>query len=285
MYHSNRFSAVKQHLRARRNQKELTIRSVRAKPHDLDAPLVVSLTSFPKRYGTLPLTLKSLLKQTVKADKVVLWIAEEDMATLPDEVLELRGAGLEIRSCENLRSFKKLVPALQENPNRYLVTADDDVYYEKDWLEKLVTGAHKHPKYVISHRTHQITYDVNGRIKPYGQWKHNISRKGASRENFATGVSGVLYPPNSFHPMTTDKSVFMRICATTDDIWFHWMARLTGTEVYHLGPKRRIVEWPSSQEISLRSHNHGQDHLNGNDTAIEAMIEHFGQPTLEENRK
>ena len=49
--------------------------------------------------------------------------------------------GLEIRECDNLRSFKKLVPALQTFPNAFIVTADDDLYFAPNWLETLATAA------------------------------------------------------------------------------------------------------------------------------------------------
>ena len=38
--------------------------------------VIISLTSFPKRMKTLPLTLESLFRQTVKPTKIILWLAE-----------------------------------------------------------------------------------------------------------------------------------------------------------------------------------------------------------------
>ena len=51
------------------------------RPHGLPVPLIISLTSFPARYDTLHLTLKSLMGQSVRPDRVILWLAEE--ATQP----------------------------------------------------------------------------------------------------------------------------------------------------------------------------------------------------------
>ena len=48
------------------------------KKHQLPAPLIVSLTSYPVRFKTLPKTLKCLLNQSIIPDKIILWIAYED---------------------------------------------------------------------------------------------------------------------------------------------------------------------------------------------------------------
>ncbi len=63
----------------------------------------------------------------------------------PPAVIRLRAYGLEIRFCENLRSYKKIVPALQEYPDAILVTADDDWLYTQDWLAGLWHPYERHP--------------------------------------------------------------------------------------------------------------------------------------------
>ena len=79
---------------------------VRGARHRLDREVVVSLTSFPPRFSTLHLTLRTLLNQSVSPDRIVLWIAHQDMALLPRKVLALQTQGIEIRPCDDLRSFK-----------------------------------------------------------------------------------------------------------------------------------------------------------------------------------
>ena len=48
------------------------------KKHSLDKELVVSLTSYPSRFNILPITIQSLLNQTVKPDRIILWLYEKD---------------------------------------------------------------------------------------------------------------------------------------------------------------------------------------------------------------
>src|SRR6056297_1722336 len=64
----------------------LHVRPLNVKNHGLPGELIVSLTSYPKRFKTLPLTLASILNQSVKPNKVILWIAYEDKSKLPKKV-------------------------------------------------------------------------------------------------------------------------------------------------------------------------------------------------------
>jgi hypothetical protein len=88
------------------------------RPHNLPSELIVSLTSYPRRFPILDFAIRSLLNQTVRPDRVILWLAEDDVTYLPSAVRRL--AGLEIRTCRDLRSFKKLVPLWRNSRARSL---------------------------------------------------------------------------------------------------------------------------------------------------------------------
>ncbi len=274
----NWFSHLKWLFRVRACKNELAKRHVTPRAHGLDAPLVVSLTSYPPRFAQLHLTLRCLLEQTVQPDEVLLWIAHDDMEKLTPEILDLKSQGLTIHPCQELRSYNKLVHAIQENPHRYIVTADDDIYYAADWLEKLTTTANQYPSQIIAHRAHRVTYQADGAMMSYEQWETNISGPHDGSDIFATGVGGVLYPPNSLDEMSTQVEQFSSLSPTADDIWFYWMARRKGTTVRHVGPKTRVIEWPGSQTVSLRSTNRGIEDNNGNDTAIANLTRVLGLP-------
>ena len=116
------------------------------RPHGLQNSVVVSLTSYPPRFPYLDKTIKSLLDQSVKADHTLLWIAVDDIEHLPEAVRSLTSHGLQIKTCEDIRSYKKIIPALEAFPEATIVTADDDVYYKPDWLEGLVELHKAHPE-------------------------------------------------------------------------------------------------------------------------------------------
>ncbi|WP_251978195.1 glycosyltransferase [Salinicola avicenniae] len=250
--------------------------------HPLPGDLVVSLTSHTKRFENLHLTLRSLLLQKVKPDSLILWIAEEEKAELPSGVWELRNYGLEIRFCENIHSYKKIIPTLKARPNSFVVTADDDVYYSPEWLKSLLDSWDGDRKSVIAHRAHKIILDKRGRPSPYRQWQWEVSKnEEVEGLTFPTGCGGVLYPPGVFHPDVTDIEKFMELSPGTDDIWLYWMASLNGSKVRSSGKGFDIIEWPNLNTSSLWVENIENGR---NDRNISKLIGFYGMPWLHQKQ-
>jgi hypothetical protein len=243
--------------------------------HTLPQPLIVSLTSYPPRFPTLPLTLRCLLGQSVRPDRTILWVATEDRVALPPTVLNLQRHGLEIRTTRDIGSFKKIIPALQEFPQTIIATADDDVYYWHTWLEELTKAWSGEGKEIVCHRANGISQDAVGRPRPYVEWPMGVAAKEKTSEIFPTGVEGVMYPPGSLSPRVLDSETFTKLCPRADDIWLYWMGRLAGSEFRVTGHGRRPCMWRNSQNVALYKTNVLQ---HGNDPQIAAMIEKFGWP-------
>jgi hypothetical protein len=244
------------------------------KPAKIDGPLIVSLTSYPPRFRTLAYTLKSLLTQSLKADRIILWIAHEDRAALPKNVLDLEQSSLEIAYCEDLRSYKKIVFALEAHPNGFVAIADDDTYYWHDWLAGLVEAYDPKRRRIPCYRAHRIALTSDQRPADYMTWQHNIHAPEASPLIFATGMGGVLYPPHCLHPDVLSVETFRRLAPTADDVWLYWMGRRAGSVFYKVGPLRRFHNWSGSQDVSLYDSNAINN--NANDVQIRAMIDAYG---------
>ena len=197
--------------------------------------LIVSLTSFPERMYDLHFCLYSLLTQTLKPDEVILWLAAEEFpnkeADLPQKVLQLKDNGLTIKWCENIASYKKLIPAIKEYTNDIIVSADDDIFYPSEWLERLYNSYLKNPDYIHCHRAHKITFDAFGCIEPYEKWKKCIEDKTCSFLNFATTGGGILYPPNCFYKDILNEDIFTQLAPRADDIWFWAMCVLNNKKI------------------------------------------------------
>ena len=160
------------------------------KPHGLPGELIVSLTSYPIRFRTLHKTARSLLAQDIRADRTILWLAEGDEQYLPDDVRELQQLGLEIRNCADLRSYKKIIPALEAFPEAFIVTADDDLYYPRDWLTNLVSGVVPNEKVIACLRAHKPEMR-HGTFGPYSSWTWEFVTSGEVRDDlFPTGEQG-----------------------------------------------------------------------------------------------
>jgi hypothetical protein len=280
-YHRLRWQLYcRTYLRAQWAKVLIACRSVserRARPHGLPAQLIVSLTSYPPRFPTLPFTLRSLLQQTVRADHVILWIAYQDMPRLPKAVLRLQKAGLKIRATDDLKSYKKIIPALDAFPDAFICTADDEVYYWPSWLEELVRSASPHERVICCHRAHEITRTAQGAFASYRQWNYNTLFRGRSNNLFPTGAGGILYPPGALTHSQADRKAAPICCPHNDDIWLYWMGRRNGAAYQTVGqPRGRdLVTWDGSQECALAFYNVVQS---GNDSQIEKIAALYGYP-------
>ncbi len=196
--------------------------------------LIVSLTSFPGRINVVDQGIVSLLSQTLKPDMLILWLAESQFPNrdndLPKALLRLKKYGLQIRYCEDIRSYKKLIPALRLYPNDIIATADDDNIYDKKWLELLYKSYLNQPQNVQCHRVTKFIYDKN--TDSFSIVKGGLDfYKEASFLNKLVGLGGVLYPPGIFYKDILDSELFMKLAPTNDDIWFWFMAALNNAKV------------------------------------------------------
>jgi hypothetical protein len=237
--------------------------------------LTISLTSHAPRFGTLALTLKSLLLQTLRPERVVLWIGHADLPRVPGEVRALEGAGLEIRPCEDLGPHTKYLHALREWPEGRIAICDDDTYYRRDWLADLVAG--DLPGEIPCHRIHRVALDEEGMPEPYRLWEHDCEARDASPLNFPTGVGGALLRFGRFDARVLDTHAARALCPTTDDLWLYAMARLAGTRFRLAGPYEPLVVWRTSQDAALWRTNVVEG---ANDRAMAAVIARFGAEAL-----
>lgn len=215
--------------------------------------IIVSLTSYPRRIKVVHETINSLLRQNLKPDAVILWLGIEQFPKLdkelPNQLLRYKKHGLEIRWCHNLRSFTKLVPALQSFPDDIIVTADDDVIYQEDWLEKLYTNHILHPKEILCHHAYIPEFKND-----YEIINLSIRIKPGLLEPFehAAGIGGVLYPPHSLYSDTTKQDIFLSLAPHNDDMWFWAMAHLQKTPIRMIDKYcENIVCIPDTQKNGL----------------------------------
>lgn len=244
--------------------------------------IIVSLTSFPARIHEIHFTIYSLLTQSLKPDMVVLWLGVEEFPNrendLPDSLLQLRNNGLTIKWCNDIKSYKKLLPALKEYPDDIIITVDDDIFYLRDTVKNLYTAYCKNPQYIHCLRAHRVAFGLNGNIKPYNSWEKCIKHVKPSYENFFTGVGGVLYPPHIFSDEIFNQDVFMKLAPRADDVWFWAMAVINHVQVnvvdsgfylIYISPERDLG---LNDEPTLWSLNKLAD---GNDLQIAAVLKYY----------
>ncbi len=249
-------------------------RSSVRRPHTLPSPLIVSLTSYPPRFKHLLPTLQCLLSQDIRQDLTLLWVARADASQLPAHVWALRDYGLEIRFTHDTGSYKKVVPAMMTYPDAAIVTCDDDAYYPPYWLSTLVGQFSATAPSVLCYRAHRVRTDPFGFALPYSDWEHCLTTSEQGANIMATGVGGILYPPNVFPDCTSDSAMFLRLAPNADDLWFYCMERIAGISVTTLGQRTPVLNWPGSQKRALhRSNTTGESK---NDQCLRVLQEYFG---------
>lgn len=194
--------------------------------------IIVSLTTYGRRIYDVHLVIESIMQQTLKPNKILLWLDEVEFKkeTIPASLERLRARGLEICFCEDIKSYKKLIPTLQRYPSGIVITIDDDVIYPIDLIDRLYCQHIKHPDDVICTNAHIISFSPNGELLPYENWPDPpTDRSRAAKSFLPVGVGGVLYPPGCFHNDVFNKEDFMKLSPMADDLWFKVMALRKGT--------------------------------------------------------
>lgn len=243
--------------------------------------IIVSLTSFPEAIPYAAEAIRSILKGSLLPDKIVLYL---DTQKFPDgklppelEALKAETTIFEVRfDPAEIRSYKKLIPALRDFPNDVIVTIDDDICYYPDMLSKLVKIHKQIPDAIIAHRVRRINPN-----KPYRKWhKYKwfyflFKRIYSSYKNLQTGVGGVLYPPNCLKQEMLDIKLFTEIAPTMDDIWFWAAAVANETPIipvpfgYH-----KLIDIEKPSELSLKTVNF-RSGTDRNAATLKAILEKY----------
>lgn len=240
---------------------------------------IVSLTSYPKRINTVYQTIISLLRQEEKPDKILLWLATSQFPNkekdLPIELLKLQEIGLCIDWCEDIKSYKKLLPTLLKYPYAVIITSDDDAIYDREWLKGLIHGYIDNPLAIHCYRAHKVLLQGN-QILPYNQWPKNIRPQfeRASYTNFFTGLGGVLYPPQCFNETRLLKRDFyQKLCPYGDDIWFWANAILNGVRIHVVNSQHEMYQISEeTQDVGLWHENVDNQR---NDIQIKQVVDKF----------
>ena len=239
--------------------------------------VIVSMTTFPARIDYVHLAIKSLLNQTVKPGKIILWLAEEQFRNvkLPDHLQKLCAYGLEIRYCkENILAHKKYYYTMQEFREHVIVTYDDDIIYPEDSLEKLLRMHAQHPNAIICNRGREIEVD-NGEVAAYRHWKVSgcIPAGVPGYRVMASTGAGTLYPPNCMPEETFDIEKIRQLALTADDLWMKVMSIRGGVPVVKSQTRgKALCVSKGKQDVTLAHRNVDQ---NLNDQVMRDLLDHY----------
>ncbi|MBD5294457.1 MAG: glycosyltransferase [Bacteroides sp.] len=243
--------------------------------------VIVSLTSFPAAISYAVGAIRSILRGEVLPDKLVLYVTLADFAPgeMPRELLDLQESEprFEIRDYpRDIRSYRKLVPALKDFPDDVIVTVDDDVDYHPSMLRRLLELHAKYPDDIIAHRAKIILPSKPYRKWPKLRWYDFLIKSDRAGFNvIQTGVAGVLYPPHALKQEMIDPELFTRLAPTADDIYFWAAAVANGRRVrpvpFGLNKPRELGK-PKSLSLKTLNFKTAQDR---NLAALQAILKEF----------
>ena len=276
LHSSVRYNIIKQHL----TQRLLYSQEKGVAPQgDSICPIVVSLTTHGTRIHTVAFAVESIFSQTLKPNKVVLYLSEKEFSShpLPLALMRQQERGLDIRFVEDLGPHTKLIPALKDFPEAIIVTIDDDYMYPYDLLERLVRAHEAHPGAVCCSHSRMMNNNQGGYLLPYDSFEMCFPDTDyLSNSLLAEGFGGVLYPPHSLSEEVFNYEQLRKLAPSADDLWFKAMELLAGTPVVQIARDRHWFQTITSeiavQDSGLKHYNNNK---RGNDRQLKSLFSHY----------
>ena len=236
----------------------------------------VSVTSHPARFNALAISLSALKAQILQPQSINVYIADADMAVLPNSIRELEKSGyITINSCDDLGSGKKLIPALKAQRNLPIITIDDDLYFENELFLHLMINHYLYPDAIIAARVHRLAVNEAGDVLPFSTWhKHYDLTEGPAKDLMPTTGAGTLFPSKALHEDASDSALYTKLSHNTDDLWWFFQARRKGTLIRRLSGLDHLSFIDSTQEVGLWK-NGNQDR---NEVNLKALLAQYGNP-------
>lgn len=271
---------------------------------------VITLSSIPPRFERLSLTLRTLLNQTVPADRIIVYIPKS-YRRFPDYDGQLPDLpeGVELRVVDtDFGPATKLLHALQElDPKQEILFCDDDMNYAPNWAEGFLKERRRKPEACITlcagvveepplkqrknaiqprawrmWRVFDMEQNLRLMLEAFGRrflgWPHRfVGRRrcliAGHMDNFM-GFGGVLIRPEFF-----DEDVF-DIPAdlwSVDDFWLSGVAMKNGHPVWMIPRRREATSHPHFADAALTEMDgggKGRDEVNAR--AVRYLQERYG---------
>ena len=258
-------------------------KSIKLSPQQ-DNSVIVSLTSYGERVrGSVVYSVYSLLRQTVRAERVVLWLDEKayNSDNLPSDLRFLCRFGLEIRFGKDIRSYTKIIHSLKAFPDKHIITADDDIFYTKTFLKEFIEAHRQHQQAIITSYAKVPVKGTNSQLAPYYDWPeyHHVTDnfKYDQSKLFPLGWAGVFYPSNIFDNEVFNEAVFTDLCPQADDVWLYVMGlrnkaekrMLTNSRISHYHTDL-VRQYFTKDRLTVQNRLKGE-----NDVQLQAVLDYY----------
>lgn len=220
---------------ARKRIAKLPFEALSLNKEKRDTILTCTLTTFPDRIDTVQYTIKSLFNQSVKPDRIVLWLASSEFENFqfPESINRLQERGLEIRYCDNYFGHKRYYKMIEEQKeNECIIMFDDDILFPYCLIERLYDKWLQFPDCVICERGQVMTFDGDKILNP-GRWS-STSDEGIDKPSYkilASPGGGCLFPPKALYKDANNTDMISKYALKTGDIWLMFQTVQNDTKI------------------------------------------------------
>ena len=220
---------------ARKRIAKLPFESLSLNKEKRDTILTCTLTTFPDRIDTVQYTIKSLYNQSVKPDRIVLWLASSEFENFqfPESINRLQERGLEIRYCDNYFGHKRYYKMIEEQKeNECIIMFDDDILFPYCLIERLYDKWLQFPDCVICERGQVMTFDGDKILNP-GRWS-STSDEGIDKPSYkilASPGGGCLFPHKALYKDANNTDMISKYALKTGDIWLMFQTVQNDTKI------------------------------------------------------
>ena len=181
--------------------------------------IIVSFTSYYKRFGILTNVIQSIKQQTLLPKKILLVLYKDDFYKY-----KLNLTGIEIIKVNKyIKSHKKYFYSMINYRDYAIITLDDDIFYPSDTILSIYESYIKHPNIISGRRSHLMRYKKNNELKKYANWI--IDQKivnGSDYNVFITTGAGAIYPPDILNIKEKHLNLINEVITTDDIILKHF---------------------------------------------------------------
>ena len=155
--------------------------------------IVVSLTSWVKRIGSVKRVVESIMDNTLQPDKVYLNLSKTEFngIELPQDLVDYFNSDerLIINWVDgpNTKAMKKIFPILDYlQDDDIIIDADDDILFPKDFIESRVSDFNKYKCCITSNTHMSVGFNHKMRVvsamslfqkKMFGHWKRFLTQE------------------------------------------------------------------------------------------------------------
>ena len=218
-------------------------------------PPVCSCTTNGLRPYSLILSINSIWLQRSRPQQVFVSCPDESFERIRRLIARWSLGPCEVRSLTDDRGpVEKYLAARERFEQSHIVTFDDDVCYEPDWLEQLWACHERHPTAICGHRGFMLPWNV----EVFSGGAQEDGSEHVSMDIFLTGHGGILYPDGVLGQFVWDTELMNTLSARNDDIWLHLAATVDQVpKVLCASSRREPAAHPWRQRKALRTENVG----------------------------